>query len=81
MYLYALAGVHLELVDRVVDYLLQKHIDAVLGQLTVAQATDIHTRTCTHMLHVGEVAYVVVGILNCGLNVFFHFISLYLIAS
>ena len=75
VYLYALAGVHLELVDRVVDDLLQQHIDTVLGQLSVAQATDIHTWTCTHVLHVGEVAYVVVGILNCGLNVFFHFIS------
>ena len=52
VYFYALAGVHLELVDGVVDHLLQKHIDAVLRQLTVAQATDIHTRTSTHMLHV-----------------------------
>ena len=70
----AASGVHLKLVDRVVDYLLKQHVDAVLGQVAIAQTTDVHTGTGAHVLHVGEVADVVVGILYCGLNVlFFHF--------
>ena len=60
----ALAGIHLELVDGVVDDLLQQHINTVLGQRTVAQTTDIHTRARPDMLHVRQMAYVVVGIFN-----------------
>ena len=70
----ATTGIHLELVDRVVDNLLEQHVDAVLRQVAVAQTSDVHTGTRTHMLHVGEVAYVVVGILDCWLyDIFFHY--------
>ena len=48
----ALACVHLELVDAVVDYFLQKHVDAVLGKRAVAQPAYIHTRSGAHVLHV-----------------------------
>ena len=37
-----LAGAHDELVDRVVDDLLDEHVDAVVGLRTVAQLADIH---------------------------------------
>ena len=37
-----LAGTHDELVDRVVDDLLDEHVDAVVGLRTVAQLADIH---------------------------------------
>ena len=70
----ATTGIHLELVDRVVDNLLEQHVDAVLRQVAVAQTSDVHTGARTHMLHVGEVAYVVVGILDCWLyDFFFHY--------
>ena len=49
----AASGVHLKLVYRVVDYLLKQHVDAVLGQIAIAQTTDVHTGTGTHVLHVG----------------------------
>ena len=58
----ALAGVHLELIDGVVDDFLQQHIDAVLGVGAVAQLTDIHTGSCAHVLHIGEVADIVFGV-------------------
>ena len=50
VYLDALTGVHFKLVDRVVDDLLEQHVDAVLGQCTVAQATDVHARACADVL-------------------------------
>ena len=63
-YLYAVAGVHLELVDTVVNNLLQQHVDAVFGQRTVAQASDVHAGAGSHMFHVRQVSYVVVVVLN-----------------
>ena len=56
------AGIHLELIDRVVDYFLQEHIDSVFRQLAVAQPADVHPRPGTYMLHVRQVPDVVVGI-------------------
>ncbi len=53
---------HLELVDRVIYHLFQKHIDTILRQVTIAQTTDIHTRTSTYMLHIAQVSDVVIGI-------------------
>ena len=67
----ALAGVHLEFVDGVIDNFLEEDIDAVLWEVAVAEASDVHTRTSAHMLHVGEVANVVVGVLDGGLDGFF----------
>ena len=59
---YALAGVHLELVYGVVDCFLEQHVNAVLGVRAVAQASDVHSRTCAYVLDVGEVAYALVGV-------------------
>ena len=64
----ALAGMHLKLVDRVVDDLLEQHIDTVVVLRAVAQLTDIHTGTQAHVLHITQVAYVVVGIRYLFLN-------------
>ena len=78
VHLDAAPGVHLELVDGVVDYLLQQHVDAVLGQLSVAQTADVHAWSGAHVLHVGEVPDVVVGIFNLLVLqclVFFHVFS------
>ena len=62
VYLNPVAGVHLELIDTVVDDLLEQHVDSVFGQRAVAESADIHARSGAHVLHVGEVADVVVGI-------------------
>ena len=64
IYFDAFAGVHLELIDRVVYHLLEEHIDAVFGQGAVAQASDIHAGARAHVLHVGEVDDIVVGIVD-----------------
>ena len=64
IHLDAVALFHLKLVDRVVYHLFQQHIDAVFGQRSVAQTTDIHTRTGTHVLHIRQVADIVLGILH-----------------
>ncbi len=48
----ALAGVHLELVDGVVDDFLEQYVDAVLGQVAVTQSADIHAGSGAHVLHV-----------------------------
>ena len=63
VYLDALAGIHLEFVDAVVDDLFQEDVDAVVALRPVAQLADVHTGTDAHMLHVAEVPYVLVGIL------------------
>ena len=63
----AISGMHLKLIDGVVDDLLQKHIHAVFRQRAVAQAPDIHTGTCAYMLHVTEMAYVIISVSHCGL--------------
>ena len=55
---------HLELIDRVIYHLLEKHVDSILRQVTVTQTTDIHTRTGTHMLHIAQVPDIVVGIFH-----------------
>ena len=52
-YLNAVARLHLKLVDRVVEDLLQQHIDSVFCGGTVTQATDIHTGTEPDMLQSG----------------------------
>ena len=46
----AVARIHLELVDGVVNDFLQQHVDAVFGQRTVAQSADIHSWAQTNML-------------------------------
>ena len=67
------AGMHLEFVDAVVDNFLQQHIDTVLRQRTVAQTSDVHARTSAYMLHIRQVADIVVSILYLffDYNVFF----------
>ena len=62
IHLYPVACLHLELVYRVVYHLFEQHIDAIFGQRTVAQSSDIHTRACAHMLHVREVSDVFVSV-------------------
>ena len=62
VHFYALASIHLELVDTVVNDLLQQHIYAILCLLAIAQATDVHARSGADMLHVREmpdIAFVV----------------------
>ena len=59
----ALAGIHAELVDGVVDGFLQQHIDAVLGMRSVVEATDVHTRASANMVYVREMANLVISIL------------------
>ena len=54
------ACLHLELVDGVVDDLFQQHVDTIFGQRAVAQTTDIHTWTGTHMLHITQMTDVLV---------------------
>ena len=58
----ALASMHLELVDRVVDDLLQEYVDTIVVLSTIAQLTDVHTGAQAHVFHITQVAYVVVGI-------------------
>ena len=60
-----LTGLHFELVNTVVDYFFQEDIDSVFGMRTVAQPADIHTGACADMLHVAQVADVVVSVLYC----------------
>ena len=62
VHLDAVAGVHLELVDGVVYHFLQEHVYAVFGQRAVAQPPDVHPGAGAHVLHVRQVAYVVVGV-------------------
>ena len=63
-YFDAFSGAHLELVDTVVDDFLEEHVDAVLGMGTVTQSAYVHAGAGTHVLHVGEVAYVLVGVID-----------------
>lgn len=56
------SGAHLELVDGVVHHLFQEHIDAVFGQIAIAQTSDVHTWTGTYMLHIAQVADIVICI-------------------
>ena len=72
IYLDALASVHTKLINGVVDDFLEQDIDTVFGQRTVAQSADIHTRTGADVLHVGEVANILVTIFyGCWGNIFF----------
>ena len=81
VYLNALAGIHLEFVDTVVNDLFEQHIDTVLCLTAVTQTTDIHAGSGAHMLHIGEVAYIFVAIRHsltgsgdilCFYIIFFH---------
>ena len=62
----AFAGIHLELVDAVVDDLLQQYIYSVVTMASVAQFTDVHTRTGAHMIHIAQVADIVFVVLHRG---------------
>ena len=53
---------HLKLIDGVIDHLLQEHINTILRQVTITQTTDVHTRTGTHMLHIAQMADIVICI-------------------
>jgi len=66
VYLDALAGVHLEFIDAVVDDLLQQDVDSVVAMASVAQLSDVHTRSGAYMIHVAQVADVVFVILHGG---------------
>ena len=59
----AFACPHFEFVDTIVDDFLEKNVDSVFRLRAIAEATDVHTRTCSDMFHVGEVAYVVFAVL------------------
>ena len=53
---------HLEFIDRVVYHLLQEHINTIFRQISISQTADVHTRTGAYMLHIAQVADVIVGI-------------------
>ena len=61
--LYAVTALHLELIDAIVYDFFEKDINAILRQRAITQASDVHTWTGTHMLHIAQVANVLVGIL------------------
>ena len=63
IHLNTVASLHLELVDRVVDDFLQQHVDTVFWQRAIAQTSDIHTWTCTNMLHIRQMSDVIIIIL------------------
>ena len=67
----ALAGIHLELVDTVVDDFFQKYIDTVFGVRAIAELADVHAGTCPHMFHIRQVANIIIGVFcnGCALNV------------
>ena len=73
----SLAGANLELVDGVVHHLYQEHLDAVFGQIAIAQTSDVHTRTGTYMLHITQVPDVVISILYCIVVFLCHIFLLY----
>ena len=62
IHLYALSGIHLKLVDRVVDDLFQQDIDAVFGQRAVAQSSDIHAWTQADVLDACRGLNIFVGV-------------------
>ena len=66
-YLDTVASLHLELVDRVVEHLLQQHIDTVVGLGAVVKLSDIHTWTQTDMLQTRQGADVLVIILHLSI--------------
>ena len=69
----ALAFVHAELIDRVVNGFLEQHIDTVFGMGAVTQSANIHTGTGADMLNVGEMADAG-GVVRCYvfiINIFF----------
>ena len=59
-----LACAHLELVYRVVYRLLQQHVDAVVALRAVAQASYVHAGAYTDVLHVVQVADVLLGVVH-----------------
>ena len=79
-----LTGLHLELVDTVVNDFFEEDIDSVFGVRAIAQPTDVHTGACAHMFHVAQVADVVVSVLYCIVVVYRYqfvlFHSCYLIS-
>ena len=60
----ALSGVHLELVDTVINDFFQQDVNSVFLVTSVAQFSDVHSGTCPDMLHVRQVADVVICIIN-----------------
>ena len=71
IHLDALARIHTELVNGVVDSLLEKNVDTILGVRTVTETSDIHTRTGTDMVNVTQVGDVIVVVLYSCLYLFF----------
>ena len=63
IHLYAVTALHLELINAIVYDFLEKDVNAILRQRAITQTSDVHTWTGTHMLHVAQVANVLVGIL------------------
>ena len=55
----ALASIHTELIDGVVDGFFQKYVDTILWLRTVGEASDVHARTRADMVYIRQVADVV----------------------
>ncbi len=73
----ALAGIHLEFVNAIVNNLFQQHVDAVFGMAAVSKPADVHAGARAHMLHVRKVTDVLLVIFRSSLRreyyfVFFH---------
>src|SRR5690606_9658841 len=59
-----LPGSHDEFIDTVVDDLLQKNVDPVVGRTSVAQFPNVHTGTHTDMLLPIEGTNIIFGIIG-----------------
>src|SRR5690606_34415105 len=61
-----LAVAHRELVDRVIDRLLEQHVNAVLGMGAIAQPADVHAGPQPDVLEGGEGLDGGFGVIGCG---------------
>ena len=69
---YPVAGVHLELVYRVVYHFFQQYVYAVFRQIAVTEPAYIHARSGAHVFHVRQVPDVVVGIFRLRRELVFY---------
>ena len=60
--------------DAVVNDFLQQHVDTILRMRTIAQFSNIHTGTSTHVLHIRKMSDIIISIVNrsCDLQFFCH---------
>ena len=64
-YLDGLAEAHHIFVDRVIKNFFQQDIDTIIGIRTIAQLSDVHTRTTADVFHPVERLDIIVAIRRC----------------